>query len=133
MSEAFQEWIIESLTGDPALAALCGGTVRVHDRVPEARHFPLVVIGAIETAPDGTDDLPGTAQTATIHVWSRSANRRESYRIADRIAALMQAVPAVHGTLRIVTAAVVATLVRRLEAEGAFHAQLRLRAVCEPA
>lgn len=133
MSEAFQEWVIARLAGDGALQALFGGTVRIHDVIPAQRRFPFIVIGPVETVPDGTDNLPGQAMTITVHVWSRSANRREAFRLSDRIGALLEQAPAVHGTLRIVLASVIASLVQRREADDAFHAQLRLRALTEAA
>lgn len=133
MSEAFQEWAIARLTGDSALQALFGGQVRIHDVIPSQRRFPFIVIGPVETAPEGTDSLPGQAVTMTVHVWSRSANRREAFRICDRVGTLLEAAPAVHGTLRIVVASVIASLVQRREADDAFHARLRLRALTEAA
>lgn len=66
-----------------------GAAVPVYDAVPEGAAFPYVTIGD-DVVTDGPYlDLESEDVTATVHVWSQYAGRREVKLIAGRIKAAL--------------------------------------------
>lgn len=58
---------------------------KVYDDVPEGVVFPYVTIGDDTTIAWDGDDWIGGNHTLTIHVWTRTAGRREGKQIMDAI------------------------------------------------
>ena len=82
-----QTIIYSTLSGDSNLTSTLGAGV--YDDVPEGSSFPYVVLGE-ETAMDyGTNDVDGSENTLTIHVWSQYKGSKEAQNILDRIHTLL--------------------------------------------
>ncbi|WP_349364048.1 MAG: DUF3168 domain-containing protein [Roseitalea porphyridii] len=127
-------WLFGLLSADAALIAELGDPPSIFDRPPPRRALPAVYLGRIEASDWSTDDGPGQAFIATIHVYARGANRSGLYPIADRIGALITgATPATAGGARIVLATQLTATYAHERAQSAFRGTLRLRFLCEPA
>lgn len=126
-------WLFDRLSNDAALLADLGDPARVYDTIPTRRGLPCIVISRIEATDWSTADARGEAHLATINVWSRGQNRIEVYRIADRVAAVLDAADGEAGASRIVLVTPVTKTFIREREQDAFQAILRFRMLCEPA
>lgn len=129
-SLALQGAVFAALAADDALQSLCSG--RIHDRRPETKAFPHVVIGEADCFDDGTKSGDGQVHSLTIHAWSRYRGRAEAKRILAAIAAALHRRPlALGGGLRWVNARVTYTGVLDDPDGVTTHGVLRLRVVTE--
>lgn len=134
MIDDLHQWLFAQLSGDTALQADLGEPPRIFDKPPPRRALPSVYIGRIEAGDWGTDDCPGQALNATLHIYSRGPNRAELYRIASRISERIAnaAMPIATGSMRLVLATEVSASFAHIRQEDAFHAAMRFRFLCEP-
>jgi len=130
--EHIHEAAIARLVNDGQLSVLLGRADAIHDRVPLQRRFPFVTITDVNWTDWSTDTLPGYDLVTTIRVWSRASNRRQLYRIADRITQLLSTWHGtVEGTHIVLSDRLTATF-ERDPAQRAFRATLRFRQLIEP-
>ncbi len=127
-----QTWLFAHLSGDAALRTDLGDPARIYDTVPAGRQLPCIVLRRVEATEWSTADLPGRALMATIDIWSRSENRAELYRIADRVTAVLRNADPVAGATRIVLTVPLTQSFTRERDQDAFFGQLRFRFLCEP-
>jgi len=127
---ALQQAVYASLIANTDLTDLLGGP-HVFDGAPEGAAFPYVTFGPASardwsTGTDGGDEL-----TLTLHVWSRSAGRREATLVMAALqTALHQADLDLDGH-RLVSLRNDISEVRR-EADGeTWHGEARFRALTE--
>jgi len=125
-------WLFDQLSSDAALQADLGDPARLYDAVPPGRRLPCVVLSRIEASDWSTADMPGEAFLATINIWSRAQNRAELYRIADRLAALLDDADPAAGATRVVLVEPVTKTFAREREQDAHRAILRFRILCEP-
>ena len=126
-------WLIAGLSADVALRDDLGDPPRIFDTVPRRRQLPCVVLGPIEQSDWSASDAKGVALVVSLTIWSRAQNRAELYRIAERIGIALDAADPVHGDMRIVLTAPLASAYRFDRDQDAFRGQLRFRLLCEPA
>jgi hypothetical protein len=124
--------IRDALVADGALAGLLGGP-RVHDRVPRGAPFPFVAFARTDASSEDGDDAPLTEHRLSLEVVSRAHGRREAAEIADRIVALLHDAPLALEGHRLVNLRHVETRLRPERDRRTFGAEIRLRAVTEPA
>lgn len=128
---AVQTAIHAVLVADADVTTALGGK-RVFDHVPRGRAYPYMTFGQCITRDWSTGDSLGQEHLMVLHVWSRTAGRKEALAIlaAARTALHDQAL-----TLddhRLVNLRHESSEVRR-DADGeTFQGLLRLRAVTEP-
>ena len=134
MIDDLHQWLFAQLSGDPALQADLGDPPRIFDKPPPRRALPSLYIGRIEATDWGTDDCPGQALTATLHLYTRGPSRADLYRIAGRISDRIANAPTplIAGATRLVLAQEVSASFAHLREDEAFHAALRFRFLCEP-
>jgi hypothetical protein len=87
-SLALQKAMLSRLAGDPALAALIGGSA-VYDDVPQGTRLPYVSFGDIATRDWSTKEARAEEHFATINVWSRERGRKEAHEIIAAIDAAL--------------------------------------------
>ena len=134
MIDDLHRWLFGLLSSDAALIAELGEPPSIFDRPPPRRALPAVYLGRIEASDWSTDDGPGRAFVATIHIYARGPNRGALYAIAGRVSARVPAAaPAVAGATRIVLATPLSAAYAHERGQAAFHGTLRLRFLCEPA
>ncbi|HEY0106686.1 MAG TPA: DUF3168 domain-containing protein [Rhizomicrobium sp.] len=132
-SWALQQAIFAALAASDAVKAVAGDPPRVFDAVPRGSAYPYIVIGDDREADWSTATEAGSQHILTVHIWSRAPGRRETRLAAQAVIDVLDgAALALDGQ----------TLVdlRWLDGESAresdgetVHAQLRFRAVTEPA
>lgn len=134
MIDDLHQWLIGLMSSDSVLTVALGDPPAIFDRPPARRELPAVYLGRVEASDWSTDDVPGQAFVATIHVYARGPNRGELYSIANRIHQLVAgAVPATVSATRIVLATALSATHAHERADRAFHGTLRFRFLCEPA
>ncbi len=131
-TQLLQQAVFAHLAGDMALTALLGD-VKVHDRPPAGAAMPYVTLGMTRAFDAGTASEKAQEHLFTLHAWSGAGGRKETMGILEATRLRMESLPAVNGTVRIVS----------LQAQGedivhypdlrAYHGTLRFRAVTEPA
>jgi len=80
---ALQEAIYTRLNNDSTLTSTYGASV--YDEVPEGSSFPYVSIGETTALDYSTNDVDGSEQTMTLHVWSQYRGTKETKNILDRL------------------------------------------------
>lgn len=85
-ADALQEGLYDLLTGDATLDGLIGG---VYDGAPEEVEPPYVVIGEMNSTPDGVHGKEGRATSAVLHTWTRAESHRPGNQIGARLVALL--------------------------------------------
>ena len=132
-SWALQQAIFATLATDTAVMDAVGDPPRIFDAVPRGSAFPYIVIGDDRESDWSTATEPGSAHALTVHIWSRAAGRRETRLAAEAVIA------ALNGAALTIDRQTLIDL-RWLESESTrendgetVHAQLRFRAVMEPA
>ena len=80
---ALQEAIYTRLNDDNTLSVTNGASV--YDEVPEGTSYPYVTIGETTALDYSTNDVNGSEQTLTLHVWSQYRGTKESKNIMDRL------------------------------------------------
>jgi len=130
-SWALQRAIFATLASDTDVIAAVGE--RIFDAVPRGSAFPYIVIGDDKESDWSTATEPGSSHALTIHIWSRAAGRRETRLAAEAvIAALNGAALALSGHTLIDLRWLESESSRESDGETV-HAQLRFKAVTEPA
>ena len=79
---ALQEAIYTRLNNDSTLTSTYGASV--YDEVPEGSSFPYVSIGETTALDYSSNDVDGSEQTMTLHVWSQYRGTKETKNILDR-------------------------------------------------
>jgi hypothetical protein len=125
--------IFALLDDDAQLATLLGRSNAIHDRVPVQRRFPFITIADINWTDWSTDTLPGRDLVTTIRIWSRGPNRRELYRISDRVCNVLTSWTGLAGDTHIVLSDRLTAAHDRDQLQRAFRATLRFRQLIEPA
>ena len=80
---ALQEAIYARLNNDSTLTSTYGASV--FDEVPEGSSYPYVTIGESTALDYSTNDVNGSEQTLTLHVWSQYRGSKETKNILDRL------------------------------------------------
>lgn len=83
--------VLARLAAYGPLAAFVSG--RIYDDVPQNAPFPYVVIGEADSIPFDDDVNDGEDTDLTIHVWSRSAGRKEVKQMMAAIYAALHRYP----------------------------------------
>lgn len=128
---ALRAAILARLSGDAALAALMGGTVRLHDEPPRGSAPVHAVFGQSEARDDSVDGARRHVHGLSIAVYGKPGSARSAIETGERIAALLDdaaLAPAGHALVLLRVAAITA---RRDEASGETRAVLALEAVTE--
>lgn len=135
-SETFwhlQSALYAKLTENSALCGLlAAGGGSIHDSVPPDASFPYIVIGAMQSVPEGTQTTEAQDMRLTLHIYSREDGQREAKRIMAACAGAIE-----DGALNV--AGHVVVLCRQTGASCALaadgrtrHAQMEYRLMVEP-
>lgn len=134
MIDDLHRWLFGLLSSDAALIAELGDPPSIFDRPPPRRALPAVYLGRIEASDWSTDDGPGRAFLATIHIYARGPSRGVLYTVAERVSERVPAAaPATADATRIVLATQSSAAYAHERGQAAFHGTLRFRFLCEPA
>jgi hypothetical protein len=127
-----QKAVYASLTDDPGLVALLGGT-RVYDAVPRGAAYPYVTFGQSSWQDWSTGSDDGEEHTLTLHVWSDAGGHRDTHHIMSRLRErLHEAALSVTGH-RLVNLRHEFSEARRENGGESYRGLVRFRAVTEPA
>ncbi|MGV0818666.1 DUF3168 domain-containing protein [Martelella sp. AMO21009] len=120
------------LSGDSELTGLIGADA-IFDRLLSRPRLPAIVFGECVTTDDSTVDGKLFEHALTIEIWSEAHGRKALQEIEARVRALLddQALSLAGATL--VNLAHRSTRVKRVTRTGYFLAEMRFRAVTEPA
>ena len=132
VSWALQRGVYQALAGSLELTALLGG-VRVYDDAPQAAPYPVITLGqsVIRDWSTGTED--GAEHNLTLHVWSRSAGKKQVHQIIEAIKAVLHDRPIMFADHHLVNLRHEFSEAR-LDPDGdTFHGIVRYRAVTESA
>ena len=134
MSPAFdlQGAVHAALIASVPLVSLLGGSDRIHDRAPERRHFPYLLHGRTAIAAWNTASEAGHEHFLVIEGWSRERGRAESLQIIEAVEAALVPSAIALTAHRLVNLTLDYTECRYEQADRAFKASLRFRAVTEP-
>ncbi len=80
-ADALQVGLYELLSSDAELT--------VYDDVPDGTDPPYVVIGEMDSAPDGAHGSHGRETAVVLHTWTRAESHRPGNQIGARLAALL--------------------------------------------
>lgn len=128
---ALQQAVFATLASSSAVAEIAGD--RLFDAVPRGAAFPYIVIGDDKESDWSTSTEAGSAHALTIHIWSRAAGRREARLAAEAVvAALDGASLALDGHTLVDLRWLESETLRESDGETV-HAQLRFKALTEPA
>lgn len=130
---ALREAILARLSADAALAALMGGTVRLHDEPPRGASGLYAAFGEATGRDWSTGSDRGTEQRLAIHVWSKPGSAKPALAAAARMAVLLHDAAIGLSGHRLVNLRVEAAESARDKASGLVRVALRLRAVTEQA
>jgi hypothetical protein len=131
-SLALQIAIVTALRASPPLAAILGVPPRVYDHVPPGTPFPYVTIAQTLERDWSTGSDIGHEHTVTLHVWSRTAGRRQAHDIATILSSTLHDVALVLHGHRLVQMRRELTEIRREPDGETWRGIVRLRAVTEP-
>ena len=128
---ALRAAILAHLSGDAALAALMGGSVRLYDEPPRGAPPVYAVFGDGEARDDSVDGAQRHTHTLSLIVYGKPGSARSSVEAAERIAALLgDASPSLDGHA-LVLLRVQAIAAHRDDRTGETRATLTLQAVTE--
>jgi hypothetical protein len=130
-TQALQQAVFSHLAADTALAALLGGA-KVYDRPPQGAAMPYVTLGMTRAFNADTASERAQEQFFTLHGWSSAGGRKEAMLVLEAIRARMESLPAVNGTMRIVSVRAQGEDIGHDPDLRAFHGVLRFRAMTEP-
>jgi hypothetical protein len=131
---ALRAAILARLAPDPALAALMGGALRLHDEPPRGGGEPVyAVFGKAEAKDWSSDGSRGFEQDAAIVVYAKAGSALSGLQAAERIADLLDDAPLGLVGHRLVALRVTAFAADRDEVSNLARATVHLRAVTEVA
>jgi hypothetical protein len=90
---ALRAAVLTAVQGDAALAALMGGSVRLHDEAPRAAEPVYAVFGEVTASDASTGTERAHEQRLTLVVWAREGSARSGLEAAERLAALLDDAP----------------------------------------
>ena len=128
---ALRAGILQRCRADPTLAALMGGTVRLHDEPPRAAVPVYALFAESELRDWSTSSDRGHEHLVTIAVWAAPGSAASALAVGDRLAALLDDAPLALLGHRLVHIAVTALESGRDTATGLARIGVRLRAVTE--
>lgn len=128
---ALRAAILTRLAADAELAALMGGSVRLHDEPPRAAEPVYAVFGDAAARDWSSDRSAGHEHEAAIVVWAKPGSAKSALDAAERIAALLHDAPLAPAGHRLVLLRVSALESARDERANLARATLRLRALTE--
>jgi hypothetical protein len=130
---ALRVGILGRAQADPMLAALMGGTVRLHDEPPRAAEPVYAVFGEAAARDWSTGSDAGHAHEAAIVVWGAPGSARTALDAAARLADLLHEADLTLDGHRLVSLRVAAMETGRDDKTGLARAVLRLTALTEVA
>ena len=123
--------ILGRAQADPMLAALMGGTVRLHDETPRAAEPVYAVFGEAAARDWSTGSDAGHAHEAAIVVWGAPGSACMALDAAARLADLLHEADLTLDGHRLVSLRVAAMETGRDDKTGFARAVLRLTALTE--
>jgi len=128
---ALQRSIYAALVNDTPIVSLLGGT-RVYDDVPQGAAFPYLTFGqsTLRDWSTGSDD--GDEHLLTLHVWSRSAGRKQTHEIMSALREALHDRPLTLDGHRLISIRHEFSEARRDPDGDTYHGIVRYRAVTEP-
>ncbi|HEX2552069.1 MAG TPA: DUF3168 domain-containing protein [Microvirga sp.] len=130
---ALRQAILAAVQGDAALAALMGGSVRLHDEPPRAAEPVYAVFGDVTAEDASTSSERGHEQDIALTVWSREGSARSGIEVAERLAVLLDDAPLALAGHHLVNLRLRSLSAGRDPDTGLARVTLRLRAVTEVA
>lgn len=128
---ALQEQIHATLTGNPAILALLGGS-RIYDDVPRGEPLPYVTFGRSTIKDWSGAGGDGAEHIVTLHVWSDGGGRKQTLAIMEAVRnALNDATLSLAGH-HLVNLRHEFSEARREPDGETIHGIVRLRAITEP-
>jgi Protein of unknown function (DUF3168) len=128
--QRLQEAIHARLATDAGLGAVLGG-VHVYDRPPQGAAMPYITFGATRTFDAGTSTEDAREHLMTLHVWSKTGGRKQCMEAMQATGEALAAIPALSGTVRIVSLRRQADEIVYEPDLRAWHGVMRLRVVTE--
>ncbi len=128
---ALRAAVLTAVQGDAALAALMGGSVRLHDEAPRAAEPVYAVFGEVTASDASTGTERAHEQRLTLVVWAREGSARSGLEAAERLAALLDDAPLALAGHRLANLRVTEVAAARDEASGLARVTVRLRALTE--
>lgn len=86
---ALRAAILDALSGDAALLAPMGGTLRLHDEPPRGAAPVYAVFEEASARDDSVDGARRHAHALRIAVWGRPGSARAALEAAERVATLL--------------------------------------------
>ena len=130
-SWALQTAIHTALSSDAAVLEALGGA-RIYDDVPRGVVYPYVTFGPSSVRDWSTGTEAGDEHAVTLHVWSRSAGRREAEKIMTAIRAALHDRPLALAGHLLANLRCESSEARRDPDGETYQGSVRLRAVTEP-
>ena len=128
--QRLQEAIHARLTADADVPAALGGAT-VYDRPPQGASMPYITFGATRTFDAGTSTEDAREHLLTVHIWSKTGGRKECMDIMQAAGEALAGIPALSGTVRIVSLRRQADDIVYEPDLRAWHGVIRLRALTE--
>ena len=126
-----QKAIYQRLKSDAALVSLLGGA-KIYDDAPQRTEFPYVTFGRSSLRDWSTGTEGGNEHVVTLHVWSRTAGRKQVHEIMGAIEGLLHDQALALSGWRLVNMRHENSDARRDPDGETYHGTVRYRAVTEP-
>ncbi|OCJ18090.1 hypothetical protein A6U87_04065 [Rhizobium sp. AC44/96] len=120
------------LSEDAELTAMIGPDA-IRDRLVAGRKLPCIVVGELTSNDYSTSTEEGEEHLLALEIWSDAAGRRQVQTIVERLHALLQDAALGLATHHLVGVRHLATRTRREPKTRLHVAEMRFRAVTEPA
>ena len=131
-NSALRAAVHDALAADSSLRATLGGK-RVYDEPPRGALLPYVSIGEARMSDASVDDGPTQEHQITLHARSRQGGQAEAHAIAGAMLQALDDAPLTLTGFRLVNFRFAIADIRRESDGHTYHAQVRFRAVTEPA
>lgn len=128
---ALRKAILIHLQADISLAALMGGTLRLHDEAPRAAKGIYATFGDASTEDWSTATAAGHAHKLDIVVWSRPGSARSALEVAEAMASVLDDAALTLSGHRLVLIAVTSLTLDRDARSQLGRATLQLKALTE--
>lgn len=129
--EDIQRGVFKTLSSDADLIDALGG-VHVYDRLPDRTKPPYIVIGDVSSQDWSTFTEAGEELTFLVHTWSKTADRRQSLDLVERVKVGLTSSLTNLADHHLVNLRNTFAEVRRDISTGLLHGFIRFRAVVEP-
>ncbi|WP_183485015.1 tail completion protein gp17 [Martelella radicis] len=120
------------LSGDAELTALVGPDA-IFDRLLSRPRLPAIVFGECETRDNSTATESGAEHFLSLEVWSEAHGRKAVQTIEARVKSLLDDADLAVSGFVLVNLRHRSSRIRRVTRTGYFLAEMRFRAVTEPA